>query len=567
METRIATQILAMTDINLNIPFAKIIPETSLKRCTTQLLEPEEHDDRLSVGMLIADRYEIKAVLPPIGKLQCYSVFDLLNSRRCGVCGNASDSNMNPYCDRCGYFMADNNYLLLGGTQQQTLAFDQLLRNGLEHQGILKLFDKIYHRETYFIIGQSLENMTLENVFGNLQLDQIRDWLLVLCKALDFLHQHRIFNIGLAPSDIFLAGDAPKLVNFSNSFIASVDADRWIRSDLKNLARTFFAVLATCKLQSNRISFLKAILAKAVHQVYLNVSEFIHDLVNLKPATNKISRVKDSKTIIVGDRGVSISVGMASDVGMIRSLNEDSVAALEVTNILESVSRPCGFYLVADGMGGHEAGEEASKIAIEHITSKLTQAFGETGVRSGKKVRQLLEDAVFSANDEIFEKAKSKRNNMGTTITIAYLVNDRAYIFNVGDARAYLFSQHKLKLITQDHSLVFRLHKIGQLKYAEIAGHPQSHQILCALGEPDLKQSLDNLNNEADHPYFFDIELERGDGLLLCTDGLWQMIADSTIEQILSMHSHPQNAVDEMVRLANQNGGDDNISLVYVKTQ
>jgi len=141
-----------MPDINLNIPYAKIIPETSLRRFTTHLLEPEENDPQLSVGTLVADRYEIKAVLPRIGELKCYSVFDLLNSSRCGVCGNESNSNMDSYCDRCGFFMADNKYLLLGGTHQQTIAFDQLIRKAFEHQGVLKIFDKFYHRKNYFIV-------------------------------------------------------------------------------------------------------------------------------------------------------------------------------------------------------------------------------------------------------------------------------------------------------------------------------------------------------------------------------------------------------------------------------
>jgi len=97
--------------------------------------------------------------------------------------------------------------------------------------------------------------------------------------------------------------------------------------------------------------------------------------------------------------------------------------------------------------------------------------------------------------------------------------------------------------------------------------HPQSNQILCALGEPNLQQSLMNLEVQANHPYFFNINLDRDDGILLCTDGLWQMIEDSEIEGILNKHSQPQDAVDELVYLANRNGGDDNISLIFVKTQ
>jgi serine/threonine protein phosphatase PrpC len=115
--------------------------------------------------------------------------------------------------------------------------------------------------------------------------------------------------------------------------------------------------------------------------------------------------------------------------------------------------------------------------------------------------------------------------------------------------------------------LVYRLYKIGQLSYDEIYRHPQSNQILCALGEPKLQQSLVNLDEKANHPYFFNIIMERGDGILLCTDGLWQMIPDHQIEEVLNNNSQPQHAVEELINLANENGGDDNISLIFVKTQ
>lgn len=273
-----------------------------------------------------------------------------------------------------------------------------------------------------------------------------------------------------------------------------------------------------------------------------------------------------NKTVLLTDNCVSISVGMASDIGMVRTLNEDSVSVFELTNILQSVVTPYGFYMVADGMGGHSAGEEASKIAVEYITRRIIGSFNDRLKPTGQKARQVLEDAVFSANREICKIADLKNNDMGTTITIAFMANGRAFILNVGDARAYLYSNGKLKLITEDHSLVYRLYKIGQLQYHEIYHHPQSNQILCALGESNLQQSLDSLEQKANHPYFFDIRLERGDGLLLCTDGLWQMIPDHQIEGVLNRNSQPQNAVDELVNLANNNGGDDNISLIFIKT-
>ncbi len=557
-----------MTDINLNIPFARIIPEKAIKRFTTHLLEPDNNGQKLSPGAIVADRYEIVARLPDIGKLRCYSVSDHLNTSRCAVCGMENNANATSFCDWCGYYLADGKFLLLEGKQSLTAGFEPVIRNGLNHQGILKFFDKFYYQENYYIIGQCLENKTLSSMDCDIQFFQVLNWIIILLESLELLHSYHIFNVSLSSNEIFLLPDRPRLVNFANSVEEKTNVNQWIQSDIKNLAKTFLLVLSEIKPEDKNVLDLKRILTKAIQGGYHKIVDFIDEIIQHDQKLERPEQLdNDKKTVLLTDKGVSISVGMASDVGIVRRLNEDSVGAFELTSILQSVCNPYGFYMVADGMGGHEAGEEASKIAVEHVTRKIIRSFNNTFEPVEEKAREILKEAVFSANQEIYEIARAKNSNMGTTITIAYLINDRALILNIGDGRAYLYSNKKLELITQDHSLVFRLYKIGQLKYEDIYQHPQSNQILCALGEQNLPQSLDNLAERANHPYFFNIRLKKGDGLLLCTDGLWQMIRDSEMEQILTKHSHPQSAVDELVSLANKNGGDDNISLIFVKTQ
>lgn len=315
------------------------------------------------------------------------------------------------------------------------------------------------------------------------------------------------------------------------------------------------------------IPYLGSAIMNAINGGYHQLRYFLNEISGIYQQPESFDPIYSAnKTVFLTGNSASISVGMASDVGMVRTLNEDSVSVFELTNILQSVTTPYGLYMVADGMGGHSAGEEASKIAVEYITRKIIGSFNNSFETIKQKARQLLEEAVFSANQEICKIADLKNNDMGTTISIAFVANGRAFILSVGDARAYLYSNGKLQLITEDHSLVYRLYKIGQLQYHEINQHPNSNQILCALGEPNLQQSLENLEQKANHPYFFEISLEKGDGLLLCTDGLWQMIPDSQIEEILNRNSQPQKAVDALVNLANNNGGDDNISLIFVKT-
>jgi serine/threonine protein phosphatase PrpC len=305
----------------------------------------------------------------------------------------------------------------------------------------------------------------------------------------------------------------------------------------------------------------------AINDGYHQLRYFLNEISGIyEQSKNLAPMYSANKTVFLTGNGASISVGMASDVGMVRTLNEDSVSVFELTNILQSVTTPYGLYMVADGMGGHSAGEEASKIAVEYITRKIIGSFNNSFETIRRKARQLLEEAVFSANREICKISDLKNSDMGTTLNLAFVASGRAFILNVGDARAYLYSNGKLQLITEDHSLVYRLYKIGQLQYHEIYQHPSSNQILCALGEPNLQQSLENLEQKANHPYFFEISMEKGDGLLLCTDGLWQMIPDYKIEEILNRNSQPQMAVDALVNVANNNGGDDNISLIFVKT-
>ena len=557
-----------MNDINLNIPYARIIPEKTLKRFTTRLLDSDKCEFNHSTDKFIDNRFQIIKALPHVGLLKCYTVIDHTTTSRCGTCGAINNPDSTIFCDQCGYQLSDSRFVILEGSKEQIIGFEPLIRNNLRHKGILRFFELFYWQERYYIVAQNLEDKKLSDRAFNFHFSQLLDFTTQIIQSLDFLHQHNIFNVDVSPTVIFIGPEGPRLVNFSDSIIAKSDVARWIKSDLTKLAKTFLLFLSRITSKDKNMPFLKSIFTKAIQGGYYSARDFLDEIAGINQIIDNTEPLyPEKKTVLLTNKGVSISVGMASDVGMVRTLNEDSVSAFELTNILQSISTPYGFYMVADGMGGHQAGEEASKIAVEYVTRKIIDSFNDTFEPSEKNARQILEHAVFSANSEIYKIAKLKNNDMGTTVTIAYLVNNNAFILNIGDARAYLYSNQKLKLITQDHSLVYRLYKIGQLNYEEIYHHPQSNQILCALGEPNLQQSLINLEKQANHPYFFSITLERDDGLLLCTDGLWQMIEDLEIEEILNRHSQPQAAVDELVNIANDYGGDDNISLIFVKTQ
>jgi len=266
--------------------------------------------------------------------------------------------------------------------------------------------------------------------------------------------------------------------------------------------------------------------------------------------------------------GIRHWVGKASNGGRQRNRNEDSIATLEYNQIFNSVSYPFGIYILSDGLGGYSGGEIASSLAVKTITQQLLQPLilNYSDSTPQTSYRTLLENAVFTANEKIYQQAQIMENEMGATLTAALIAGRIASVMNVGDSRAYLFNQEDgLQLITQDHSLVFRFYLMGELKLEDIYEHPQRNQILRALGEAGLRENLQEMMEQSNHPYFYQFTLEQGDTLLLCSDGLWQEVRDHAIEKMLYSITEPQRACDELVKLANHQGGHDNISIIIVK--
>jgi PPM family protein phosphatase len=226
-----------------------------------------------------------------------------------------------------------------------------------------------------------------------------------------------------------------------------------------------------------------------------------------------------------------------TDTGRQRRDNEDSALARAPV------------FVVADGMGGAQAGEVASRIAIE--------AF-ERGLPDSGTPEERLASRVREANHQIYERSRTDRGRagMGTTLTAAYLDHSHVAIAHVGDSRAYLFRDGTLQRLTQDHSLVDELVRRGKLTEEQAAEHPQRSIITRALGpEPDVE--VDTWSYPA----------RAGDVVLLCSDGLTSMISEERIAEILAAHHDLDAAADELIREANEAGGRDNITVVLFRVE
>lgn len=228
-----------------------------------------------------------------------------------------------------------------------------------------------------------------------------------------------------------------------------------------------------------------------------------------------------------------VVVGAASDVGRVRDHNEDAFL----------VDDQLGLFAVADGMGGHQAGEVASATALEALRAAIT---------SGEGIR----DAVTSANDAVYEKSTTddRLRGMGTTLTAGTLAaGDTLLLGHVGDSRAYVLRDHQLERLTTDHSLVEELIQAGELTEAQAEHDPRRSMITRALGiEPSVEVDL------------YPIQVHDGDRLLLCSDGLTGMVGEDEIEAVLTREHDPDQAARNLIEDANTAGGIDNITVLIV---
>ena len=241
--------------------------------------------------------------------------------------------------------------------------------------------------------------------------------------------------------------------------------------------------------------------------------------------------------------------GAMSDVGLVRQLNEDNWGWRKLSNRAR-------LYVVADGMGGHDGGEVASDVAVRTICERaFERTNSDANLDDLDVVENLLDDAFQTANNTVKEQAEEKGNDMGTTLVALLMLENRvAFLANVGDSRAYLIRDGQLHQVSKDHSLVAKMVERGKLTKEQARTHTHSNILLRTVGtERDVEIDI------------FRVDVERGDRLLMCSDGLWGEVEDRDIESILNTYGDPRIASRELVRAAHQGGGKDNVTLAIVE--
>ena len=238
----------------------------------------------------------------------------------------------------------------------------------------------------------------------------------------------------------------------------------------------------------------------------------------------------------------------ASDVGCVRELNEDSFCIHVFDKEKEK-----GFFLIADGMGGHNAGEVASQSVAAYIADKLQEWICE---KSTEDAPSILRGVIEGANEYVYKMSTESQahSGMGTTIVAAVVCGKNLYVANVGDSRAYCIHKNNISQLTVDHSVVAELVMRGTITKEEARCHPQKNIITRAVGT-DAEVNVD----------IFEHKCAKGDTLLLCSDGLCSMLDDDNICEIVKSEKNSEDTVCKLIDAAKMSGGLDNITVICIR--
>ncbi len=477
------------------------------------------------------------------------------SNEECGAVFPPREEAPEKFCTDCGKGLAvgGQNLMLVETLSAIPENVVQVVTKGLSH-GKVRAPLAAFHEELAGVKRYCLVMPQISDLEMQPEARQALRWGIGLARGLEYLHDNGIMFGGVINETYFsLALDASghEHAVWAHFTSCAMHPDHYVSdrgADTRALAAQIFYWL-TGKRQFERDPNM----LPAFNQVFEQAMTTTGYATGEELARALEQALEDA----VASQVVDYRLGRRTDVGMLRNLNEDSILTMEIGRVQQSVSQPIGLYVVADGMGGHAAGEVASGAIVTTIAQKATTELmpAHLAQKAVQERGEWLRQAVEAANKQVFELRKSAGTDMGSTLVSAVLEGSKAFIAHVGDSRAYLINAQGIRRLTTDHSLVERLIATNQITREEARNHPQRNVIYRTIGD---KAKVDV--EVGTHT------LSPGDFLMLCSDGLSGMVDDPTIQRIVLHHANsPQSACDALIDAANAAGGDDNTSVIIIK--
>jgi protein phosphatase len=482
----------------------------------------------------------------------------------CRQCGFTRNNFGDQYCLQCGTSLAGIEPNYPNYVVKETLAADavaierQLAEMELHHGGALlpiETFTEIIlgARRVYVVLPEP-SPFSGETLPVHPELSEVISWGMQLADALAFLHKNNISFGAAHLNHMSINGKAARWFNFTSARIQTpgTRTRNAYFDDVQALAASLF-VLLTGRAYSPDVPLEPPGLQAVFREIFAG---------DIASASQLAERLRDVIAEIRRPNSYDLRVGRLTDVGHVRQLNEDSLLTLELGRVHRSVGTPVGLYVVADGMGGHLAGDVASGLATKALAQHAVATLLPLAINDGTpspEIEAWLREAIHIANTTVHEQRKLAGTNMGTTLVMAVVANGRAYFANVGDSRGYLINEAGIKQMTVDHSLVQRLVDTKQLTPDEAHHYFQKNVIYKNLGD---RSSVS--------PDIAHLELQPGDRLLLCSDGLlgWgSPVSEAAAQHIIMTAASPQDACSHLIDAANAAGGPDNITVILVQME
>lgn len=499
--------------------------------------------------------YALDRLVSESSFLNLYQMTAQFMARPCPHCQHWGNEAEDQFCAVCGQDIRQVQpvylpFLVKESNQANMFAVERFLwqaelRDAALRLPIVAFQYPVWEAMRYYMVWPWPPAGTLADKTPPQEIANVLTWGIALAKGLALLHQRHIAFGPITPQRATIEGQQAVWIDFSQCRQQGPPAQ--FTKEVTELADLLFYLL------TGQHRFVRQ---KEWPEALNRLFEQSLPPNQTMGAAEFAKSLEDSLARMRRPGSADIRVGRRTDVGMQRQLNEDSLLTLDLAWNNRSVNVPMGVYLVADGMGGHAAGEVASGLVVQSVAKTAIQELllPTAGVGQIPDYEQWLKKAVQTANATVFENGKATGHDMGTTLVMALLADDELYVAHVGDSRAYLIGPQEIRQLTVDHSLVERLVATKQITREEARHHPQKNVIYRTMGDKR------NVEVETSH-----LQLKMDERLLLCSDGLSGMVTDEKLHELIMTAPSPQVACDRLIQAANAAGGEDNITAIIIQ--